>query len=65
MSNPNKVLGKWLLRDVLQLPEGTLITYNLLQEKGFDTVLFTKYDSSHYGIDFVDSDVYRSMYEKE
>lgn len=30
MSNPNKALGKWLLRDVFELPEKTLVTYDML-----------------------------------
>ena len=29
MSNPNNLLGKWLLRDVLELQEGTQITYEM------------------------------------
>lgn len=65
MSNPNKALGKWLLRDVLQLPEGTLITYELLQEKGFDTVLFEKIDDEHYTINFTDSSVYDDLYSEK
>lgn len=64
MSNPNKELGKWLLRDILNLPTGTLLTYDILQEKGFDTVLFTKYSSDHYSIDFVASSVYDEMYNE-
>lgn len=62
MSNPNKALGKWLLRDVLKIEKGTLITYELLQEKGFDTVLFEKIDESHYTIDFTNSMVYDELY---
>lgn len=62
MSNPNKALGKWLLRDVLKLPQKTLITYELLQKKGFDTVLFEKIDDGHYTIDFTDSSVYDELY---
>ena len=62
MSNPNKDLGKWLLRDVLELPENTLITYEILQAKGFDTVLFEKIDDLHYKIDFTDSSVYNMLY---
>ena len=62
MSNPNKALGKWLLRDVLELPENTLVTYNLLQEKGFDTVIFEKIDDLHYTINFTDSSVYDELY---
>lgn len=63
MSNPNCALGKWLLRDVLEVPEGTLITYELLQEKGFDTVVFEKIDELEYKIDFTDSSVYDKLYK--
>lgn len=31
MSNPNKVLGEWLLRKVFELPENTVVTYEMLQ----------------------------------
>lgn len=62
MSDPNKDLGRWLLRDVLQLEEGTLITYELLQEKGFDTVLFEKVNDQYYKIYFTDSSVYDELY---
>lgn len=65
MTNPNCVLGKWLLRDVLNLKEGTLITYDILQKKGIDTVIFTKYDEEHYAIDFTDSDTYYQKYDEE
>lgn len=65
MSNPNKVLGKWLLRDILDLPENTLITYELLQKKGFDTVVFEKIDELHFKIDFTDSQIYDELYPKE
>lgn len=64
MSNPNKALGKWLLRDVLELPEWTLITYELLQEKGFDTVLFEKVGELEYKINFTDSRIYDELYGK-
>lgn len=62
MSNPNKALGKWLLRDVLDIPEGTVVTYGLLQEKGFDTVVFEKIDDEHYKINFTDSKYYDELY---
>lgn len=62
MSDPNKDLGHWLLRDVLELPEGTLITYELLQEKGFDTVLFEKIEEGYYRIYFTDSKAYDELY---
>jgi len=52
MSNPNTVLGKWILRDVLNLKEGELVTYDKLQTIGLDTVVVYKIDSGHYDIDF-------------
>ncbi len=52
MSNPNIVLGKWILRDVLNLKEGELVTYEKLQSIGLDTVVVYKIDNEHYDIDF-------------
>ncbi len=52
MSNPNSALGKWLLRDVLNLKEGELLTYEKLQAIGLDTAVVYKVDSEHYDIDF-------------
>lgn len=52
MSNPNASLGKWLLRDVLNLQERELLTYDKLQEIGLDTVVVYKVDDEHYDIDF-------------
>jgi hypothetical protein len=52
MSNPNSALGKWLLRDVLNLKEKELLTYDKLQAIGLDTVVIYKIDSEHYDIDF-------------
>ncbi len=46
MSNPNKLLGQWLLRDVLQLKEGELLTMETLNRMGFDSVIIYK-DSIH------------------
>lgn len=52
MSNPNSALGKWLLRDVLNLQERELLTYDKLQEIGLDTVVIYKVDDETYDIDF-------------
>ena len=60
MSNPNSDLGKWLLRDVFELPEGKLITYDMLKIYGIDSVIFTKIDEKKYKIDFT----YIGTYEK-
>lgn len=42
MSNPNKELGHWILREVLNLENEELLTYELLNEIGVDSVSFTK-----------------------
>ncbi|MGL4983034.1 MAG: hypothetical protein ACRC4W_09345, partial [Treponemataceae bacterium] len=44
MSNPNKDLGKWILRKVLQLKEGELVTYQKLEALGIDSVRIDKID---------------------
>jgi hypothetical protein len=51
MSNPNTDLGKWLLRDVLQLKEGELVTIDLLNHMGFDSVVVYKDSDTDYRID--------------
>jgi len=52
MSDPNKALGKWILRDVLQLKKGDLLSYKTLQEIGIDSVIIQKVGSLEYSIDF-------------
>jgi hypothetical protein len=42
MSNPNKELGDWLLRKVLKLDSGELLTYEHLMRVGLDSVEITK-----------------------
>ena len=62
MSNPNSVLGKWLLRDVLELEEGTVVTYEMLKEYGIDSVIFTKNSELNYSIDFCELGTYERFY---
>ncbi|MFH1440046.1 MAG: NgoFVII family restriction endonuclease [Candidatus Woesearchaeota archaeon] len=52
MSKRNKDLGKWILREVLQLKEGELLTYDKLQTIGIDSVIVEKISDSHFEIDF-------------
>ncbi len=52
MSNPNKELGKWLLRDVFKLKEGELLTDSVLHTYGVDSVRIDKIDNSTYEINF-------------
>ncbi len=52
MSDPNKVLGQWILRDVLRLQEGELLTYKKLRDIGLDSVVIYKISNGNYRIDF-------------
>ena len=61
MSNPNSALGEWLLRDVLNLREGQLLTYEMLQRIGLDSIYIEKIDDKHYSIDFRPSDTYEKF----
>ena len=51
MSNPNIDLGKWILRDILKLKEGELLTLDFLDRMGFNSVTIYKEDSQNYKID--------------
>jgi hypothetical protein len=52
MSHSNKALGQWILRDVLQLKEGEILTYKKLQEIGIDAVRIDKIGNLEYEINF-------------
>jgi len=52
MSYSNKELGKWILRDVLNLKYSQLLTYDKLQEIGVDSVRIDKIDELLYEINF-------------
>ena len=52
MTNPNEDLGKGLLRDVLNLQENELLTYEKLEQIGFDTVQINKFEDNTYEINF-------------
>jgi hypothetical protein len=58
MSNPNKALGKWLLRDLLDFEEGRILKYEDLERIGVDTVIFTKIDNNNYKLDFAELGYY-------
>lgn len=65
MSNPNKLLGEWLLRKVFELPEGTQVTYQMLQRFGIDSVIFTKHGELDYSVDFAELGTYEEFYDLE
>ncbi len=65
MSNPNKALGKWLLRDVLNLKENTVVTYDMLEDLGIDSVKIDKIDELKYKISFVQVGSYEEFIENK
>lgn len=67
MSNPNKDLGKWLLRDVLNLKEGELVTKNQLDKIGIDSLKLSKRRDGNYYLDFLESgsfEIYQNKFGK-
>ena len=52
MSNPNKDLGHWILREVMELPEKTLVTREILDKLNIDSLLVIKETNNRYKIDF-------------
>lgn len=61
MSNPNSVLGEWLLRKVFELQEGTLVTYEMLELFGVDSVVFTKHSDLEFSVDFAEIGTYEEF----
>lgn len=53
MSKPNKDLEKWILRDVLHVEEGHLVTYDDLLKIGIDSIIFLKHPNGTYSCDFI------------
>lgn len=51
-SDPLSILGKWILRDVLNVEPGTLITRSMLSIIGIDSVKLTKVSENYFLLDF-------------
>lgn len=64
MSKPNKELGGWILRDILKIPSGTLVTYQMLVDLGIDSVEVRKIDNENYEIDFKKLNSYSDFIEQ-
>lgn len=64
MTNPNKAMADWMLRDVLLLKENEILTYDKLRKIGYDSVKITKSTDHDYFIDFTKLDEYESFIEK-
>ena len=61
MSYSNKALGKWILRDVLSLNVGELVTYQKLQVIGIDAVRIDKFSDGTYSINFAAINSYENF----
>lgn len=61
MSNPNKSLGKWLLRDIMKKPEGELITMKDLDIVGFNSVIVSKGKDNTYSINMSNLENYQDF----
>lgn len=55
MSNPNSALGKWILRDILELKKGELVTKEQLDIIGIDSIKLSKLADGTYSLDFSES----------
>ncbi|AZA82226.1 restriction endonuclease [Chryseobacterium lactis] len=63
MTNPNNALSDWMLRDILNLGEGEILTYDRLIEIGYDSVKITKTTDNKFYIDFTKLDEYETFLE--
>ena len=64
MSNPNAALGEWLLRDVMELKNGELLSYDKLKELGLDSVVIYLLEDGSYSIDFTEIGSYDKFMEE-
>ena len=65
MSNPNKDLGKWILRDILQLRPKELATREQLDIMGIDSVKLSKFEGNKYSLDFLKTGSYEEFEEEK
>jgi len=64
MSNPNKDLGKWILRDVFKIKKGELVTDDILKQYGIDSVRIDKIGELEYEINFSKTGSYENFIAK-
>lgn len=64
MSNPNTALGDWLIDDVLKVEEGKIVTYEMLEDIGIDSVEIEKIDNENFLINFTEIGSYEKFHEQ-
>ena len=63
MTNPNNALETWMLRKVLEINEGEVLTYQHLFNVGYDCTQITKIGELTYQIDFAKLNEYENFLE--
>lgn len=63
MSYYNRELGQWILRDVLNLREDEILTYEKLALLGIDSVRVDKINDLEFEINFSQIDSYENFKE--
>lgn len=61
MSNPNSALGKWILRDVLELKPKEIVTKKMLDTIGIDSVKLSKMKDGSMRLDFLKTGSYEKF----
>ncbi|CAC9548276.1 hypothetical protein [uncultured Gammaproteobacteria bacterium] len=61
MSYSNKELGKWILRDILNLNERELLTHKKLEIIGIDSIRIDKINDSEFEVNFSKIDSYEKF----
>ena len=64
MTSPNNAMADWMLRKILMLKEGELLTYDQLKKVGYDSVKITKTSEGEYLIDFTLLNEYENFIDK-
>lgn len=64
MSNPNSKLGKWILRDILELGSKELVTKETLDIIGIDSVKLSKMEDGSYSLDFLKSGSFEKFFKE-
>lgn len=64
MSNPNSALGEWILREILELKPKVLVTKEILDMIGIDSVKLSKTGDGRYYLDFLKSGSYEEFEEE-
>jgi hypothetical protein len=65
MTNPNKALSDWLLRKILQVKEGDLLTIEKMNELGFDSLIIEKLDDNNYKIDVLPTNSFEIFIDQQ